>query len=96
MPECRRAAVETAPGVLLAALLNHRDAVLTVEGAKVPAHEYIETLDKATDGGMLWTLADLERGEAWYRYAVVDGGECRLLSAIDENVMDIGCLLVLA
>lgn len=88
LPNARRAAVEAAPGVVFAALADHRKRTLAVDGTADEAAAYLDALERAGDHAYLLILAELEDMSQVYRHAVIEDGECRLLHALSEDAAD--------
>jgi hypothetical protein len=86
LAEARRAAEEAAPGVVWAALVNHRDKALAVDAPRDLATEYLKALEK-NDDAYLIALADFSPGEHGFHYALIENGQCLLLSTLDEDTM---------
>jgi hypothetical protein len=87
LPESRRIATEAAPSVVFVALANHSDKTLAVEAPAGGAEDYIEALEKETNDGYLCMLANLAARDGLYRYAILEGGGCKLLVTIDDDVV---------
>lgn len=88
LPDAKRAAEEAAPGVVYAALANHREKTLAVDGTAEEAAAYIQSLEKAGDHAYLLILAELEGMDQVYRHAVIEEGECRLVYDLSEGSTD--------
>ncbi len=87
LPASRTIAEEAAPGVVFAALANHRDTALEVEAPPELASAYLQALEAETDAGYLLTLSDLPAVEGLYRHALIENGGCFLLRALGDDVM---------
>lgn len=87
LPASRKAAEEAAPGVVFAALANHRERALAVDAPPEEANAYLKALEAEADAGYLLTLSDLPAIEGLYRHALIENGECFLLRALGDDVM---------
>jgi hypothetical protein len=90
LPESRKVAEEAAPGVIFAALANHQEKALAVEGPADVAAAYIKSLEGKADEEYLLALSDLPATKHVYRHAIIENGTCTLLKALAEDVMDEG------
>lgn len=88
LPQARLVAERAAPSVVYVALSEHSTAALSVEGPKENASKYLHSLDRATDGRYLLTLAEVASPKDVFRNAIVADGECRLEAALHEDVLN--------
>lgn len=88
LPEARKAAEEAAPGVIFAALANHPEKALAVDGPADVAGAYIKSLEDKSDEGYLQVLSDLPATERGYRFAVIEEGRCSLLKELNDDTVD--------
>jgi len=87
LPESRKVAEAAAPSVVFKALADHREKTLGVDATPERAAEYLGMLEKETDGGYLYTLADLAIADGLFRHAFLESGKCSLIPTIDDDVM---------
>jgi len=88
LPESRKVADEAAPSIVFAALANHRAKTLAVDAAPERAAEYIDVLERQTDGGYLQTMAGLPALDGLLRHALLEGGKCTLLPTLGDDAVD--------
>lgn len=76
-----------APGVIYAALANHLDRSIAVEGPSDLVSDYLEALENADDDYRSM-LAELPALSQLWRHAIIQNGECELVYALEENILD--------
>lgn len=84
----RRVAVDAAPGVIFAALGDHRDRTVAVEAAPAEAASYVAALEDAGDHAYLLVMAELDSLRSAHRHVFVEDGECRFVSSLTEGAAD--------
>lgn len=88
LPHAKEVAEQAAPSVVQVALADHRDKTLAVDGPQNRVAQFIDLLERETDGGYLLVLSEVAGPGEVYRDALVIDGQCELVHALDEHILD--------
>ncbi|HRO33055.1 MAG TPA: MerR family transcriptional regulator [Brevundimonas sp.] len=89
LQDCRSVADQAGPAVIFAALSNHLEEAIAVDGPEDTAAELMETLQEHRGrASSLLSLADVPSVEHAYRHALVEKGECFLVRGLDDTTVD--------
>lgn len=88
LQDCRSVADRAGAAVIFAALSNHLEEAIAVDGPEDTAAELMETLQEHRGHTSLLALADVPSVNEAYRHALVENGECFLVQGLDDTTVD--------